>query len=101
MGRQGVELMILILKQKRPIRMGALKALDYALTNCPAACERFVDMLGLKSLFGLFMGRGTVRTPLAPPFLVLLLPGPREGSRERIDQQIDRLYGLNLETGSK
>lgn len=58
---QGVELMILILKQKRAARLGALKTLDYALTRCPAACERFVDTLGLKTLFAIFMGRTKVR----------------------------------------
>jgi beta-catenin-like protein 1 len=31
---------------------------DYALTRCPAACERFVDILGLKTVFAVFMGKG-------------------------------------------
>jgi hypothetical protein len=52
--------MILILKQKRSARLGALKTLDFALTRSPAACERFVDMLGLKTLFAIFMGRSKV-----------------------------------------
>lgn len=57
----GVELMCIILKQKRLSRAGALKALDFATTRQPAACERLVDMGGLKSLFAIFMGRGRVR----------------------------------------
>eukprot|EP00884_Botryococcus_braunii_P022430 jgi/Botrbrau1/8871/Bobra.50_2s0027.1 len=57
---EGVELMILILKQKRFARFGSLRTLDYALTKCPAACERFVDTLGLKTLFAIFMGRTKV-----------------------------------------
>ena len=44
--------MCIILKQKRLSRAGALKALDFATTRQPAACERLVDMGGLKSLFG-------------------------------------------------
>ena len=57
----GVELMCIILKQKRLSRAGALKALDFATTRQPAACERLVDMGGLKSLFAIFMSRGRVR----------------------------------------
>ena len=53
--------MILILKQKRVARGGALKLLDFALTRCPPACERFVDKLGLKTLFSIFMGKSKVR----------------------------------------
>lgn len=34
------------------------QALDFALTRCPAACDRFVDALGLKTAFALFLGRG-------------------------------------------
>ena len=53
--------MCIILKQKRLSRAGALKALDFSTTRQPAACERLVDMGGLKSLFAIFMGRGRVR----------------------------------------
>ena len=49
--------MILILKAKRFASSGALKTLDFALTRCPLAAERFVDVLGLKTLFAIFMGR--------------------------------------------
>ena len=56
---EGVELMILILKQKgRLARAAALKVLDFSVTQCPAACERFVDVLGLKTAFSAFMGKG-------------------------------------------
>ncbi len=119
---EGVELMALILKQKRAARAGALKTLvrappgppaaarglvprglrrlrltpcsqtaravlprapaaprgpagppccrprprvrraqDFALTRNPAACERFVDHLGLKTLFSIFMGKSKAR----------------------------------------
>ncbi|KAL3676980.1 hypothetical protein R1sor_026928 [Riccia sorocarpa] len=54
---EGVELMIIIMKQKRLAYASAMKALDFAMTRCTAACERFVDVLGLKTLFAAFMGK--------------------------------------------
>lgn len=54
---EGVELMIIIMKQKRLAYGSAMKALDFATTRCSQACERFVDVLGLKTLFAAFMGR--------------------------------------------
>ncbi|KAJ7569069.1 hypothetical protein O6H91_01G059700 [Diphasiastrum complanatum] len=59
---EGVELMIIIMKQKRLAYGSAMKALDFAMTRCTAACERFVDVLGLKTLFAAFMGKVPVRT---------------------------------------
>ena len=53
--------MCIVLKQKRLSRGGALKALDFATTRAPAACEKLLDMGGLKSLFAIFMGRGKVK----------------------------------------
>ena len=61
MEAEGIELMLLILKARRAARMGALKALDFAVTRCPAACERFVEIYGLKTIFALFMGKSKVR----------------------------------------
>ena len=61
MAAEGVELMLLILKQKRRARTGALKALDFALLRCLPACERFVEVQGLRTLFPLFMGKSKVR----------------------------------------
>lgn len=54
---EGVELMIIIMKQKRLAYASAMKALDFAMTRCTAACERFVDVQGLKTLFAAFMGK--------------------------------------------
>lgn len=53
--------MVLVLKARRAARAGALKALDFATTRCAPACERFVDVLGLKTLFGIFMDRVKVK----------------------------------------
>lgn len=68
---EGVELMLILLGSggKKPSNEGkksstahfvavpALKCLDYVLSGNKTACERFVDALGLKSLFSMFMGR--------------------------------------------
>ncbi len=40
--------------------MRLLPVQDFACTRCPAACERFVDVLGLKILFSIFMGKSKV-----------------------------------------
>ena len=55
---EGLELMLLMMKSKKQCRTSALKCVDYALTRCPAACDRFVDILGLKTVFAVFMGKG-------------------------------------------
>ncbi|KAL5164279.1 Beta-catenin-like protein 1 [Glycine soja] len=46
---EGVELMIIIMKQKKLAYGSAIRALDFAMTKYPPACERFVDVLGLKT----------------------------------------------------
>ncbi|RPD67172.1 DUF1716-domain-containing protein [Lentinus tigrinus ALCF2SS1-7] len=56
---EGVDLMILMMKDKMEARSRAIKVLDYAMSGPAgtAACETFVDALGLKSLFSTFMGK--------------------------------------------
>lgn len=49
--------MLLILKQKRLARAGALKALDFATTRSAANCERFVEQYGLRTISAMFMGK--------------------------------------------
>lgn len=56
---EGVELMIIIMKQKKSAYGSAIRALDFAMTKYPPACERFVDVLGLKSAFAAFMGKAS------------------------------------------
>ncbi|GAY33337.1 hypothetical protein CUMW_006790 [Citrus unshiu] len=41
---EGVELMIIIMKQKKSAYASAIRALDFAMTKYPPACERFVDI---------------------------------------------------------
>eukprot|EP00983_Pelagomonas_calceolata_P037049 1136164-Pelagomonas_calceolata.AAC.2 len=60
---EGVELMWLMLANKRQSRFGALKLLDYAATRYGAPCEKLVDLGGLKHLFGAFMGKAKIRGP--------------------------------------
>ncbi|EYU33960.1 hypothetical protein MIMGU_mgv1a004440mg [Erythranthe guttata] len=54
---EGVELMIIIMNQKKLCYGSAIKALDFAMTSYPPACERFVDVMGLKTAFPAFMGK--------------------------------------------
>ncbi|DBA65719.1 TPA: hypothetical protein ACH3X2_002764 [Trebouxia sp. C0005] len=61
MQAEGLELMQLILKEKRVARLGSLKVLDFATTRCPPACERWVDLTGLKQLFAIFMGKSKMK----------------------------------------
>ncbi|OMP07911.1 Armadillo-like helical [Corchorus olitorius] len=53
---EGVELMIIIMKQKKSAYASAIRALDFSMTKYPPACERFIDVLGLKTAFAAFMG---------------------------------------------
>lgn len=61
---EGVELMIIIMKQKKLAYKSAIRALDFAMTKYPPACERFIDVLGLKTVFAAFMGKAsTIQFP--------------------------------------
>ncbi|WFD43019.1 hypothetical protein MPSI1_001670 [Malassezia psittaci] len=57
LAEEGVELMALILRAKQASQLRALKVLDLALAGQYGSpqCERFVESLGLKSLFAIFM----------------------------------------------
>eukprot|EP00026_Physarum_polycephalum_P001295 Phypoly_transcript_01296.p2 GENE.Phypoly_transcript_01296~~Phypoly_transcript_01296.p2 ORF type:complete len:521 (-),score=104.86 Phypoly_transcript_01296:150-1712(-) len=57
MRAEGLELMIIIMKNKKlkDTRRSALKVISFALTRNTANCRRFVDVLGLKTLFSVFM----------------------------------------------
>jgi beta-catenin-like protein 1 len=54
-----VELMVLIMKEKKVARSRSIKVLDYAMSGSAGTpnCERFVDALGLKTLFAAFMNK--------------------------------------------
>jgi beta-catenin-like protein 1 len=54
---EGLQLMNLMLREKKLSRNGALKVLDYAMSgpNGRDNCNKFVDILGLRTIFPLFM----------------------------------------------
>ncbi|PCH41028.1 DUF1716-domain-containing protein [Wolfiporia cocos MD-104 SS10] len=56
---EGVDLMVLMIKEKMQSRSRSIKVLDYAMSGPAgtAACEVFVEALGLKTLFSAFMGK--------------------------------------------
>ena len=54
---EGLQLMILMLREKKMSRTSALKVLAYAMTGEEGVnnCSKFVEILGLRSVFPLFM----------------------------------------------
>ncbi|KAL5721588.1 hypothetical protein ACHQM5_005214 [Ranunculus cassubicifolius] len=77
---EGVELMIIIMKQKKLAYGSAIRALDFAMTKYPPACERFVDVLGLKTVFSAFMGK---------------IPISKKNKKERYQEELEeRLVSL-------
>lgn len=54
---EGLQLMNLMLREKKESRNGALKVLDHALTGPEGkeSCAKLVDILGLRTIFPLFM----------------------------------------------
>ncbi|XVE72027.1 hypothetical protein DITRI_Ditri11bG0005800 [Diplodiscus trichospermus] len=79
---EGVELMIIIMKQKKSAYSSAVRALDFSMTNYPPACERFVDVLGLKTAFAAFMGKASI-------------PVSKKNKKERYQEELEeRLVSL-------
>ncbi|XP_076256888.1 beta-catenin-like protein 1 [Rhynchophorus ferrugineus] len=54
---EGLQLMNLMLREKKISRNGSLKVLDYAMSGVHGKdnCNKFVDILGLRTIFPLFM----------------------------------------------
>ncbi|KAF9433296.1 hypothetical protein BGZ76_009636 [Entomortierella beljakovae] len=57
---EGIELMIIMIKEKKMARIKSVKVLDYAMSTKAgtANCLRFVEVMGLKTLFPLFAKKG-------------------------------------------
>jgi len=55
---QGLELIIRMMKERVFAAKLALKLGDHALRHCPENCQIFVEKLGLKVLFAIFMKKG-------------------------------------------
>ncbi|KZT74381.1 DUF1716-domain-containing protein [Daedalea quercina L-15889] len=67
---EGVDLMVLMMKEKMRAKSRSIKALDYAMSGSSgtAVCEVFVEALGLKTLFSTFMGKTQKKkAPAAAP----------------------------------
>ncbi|KAJ3554103.1 hypothetical protein NM688_g3281 [Phlebia brevispora] len=58
---EGIDLMVLMMKDKMQARSRSIKVLDYAMSgpSGSACCETFVEALGLKNLFSTFMGKAS------------------------------------------
>ena len=54
---EGLQLMNLMLREKKVSRSGALKVLNHALIGSEGKdnCSKFIDILGLRTIFPLFM----------------------------------------------
>ncbi|KAF8709157.1 hypothetical protein RHS03_02845, partial [Rhizoctonia solani] len=61
---EGVDLMVLIMKENRASKSRAIKVLDYALSGPLGAanCNTFVEAVGLKPLFSAFMGKSAKKS---------------------------------------
>ncbi|KAF9907877.1 hypothetical protein BX616_000306 [Lobosporangium transversale] len=57
---EGIELMVIMIKEKKMARIKAVKVLDYAMStkSGTANCLRFVEIMGLKTLFSIFSRKG-------------------------------------------
>lgn len=58
---EGVDLMLLMMKEKLQSKSRSIKVLDYAMSG-PAGsevCSTFVEVLGLKTIFSAFMGKAS------------------------------------------
>ncbi|KAG0204387.1 hypothetical protein BGX28_003639 [Mortierella sp. GBA30] len=57
---EGIELMVIMIKEKKMARIKAVKVLDYAMSTKAgtANCLRFVEIMGLKTLFSIFSRKG-------------------------------------------
>ncbi|KAK9117965.1 hypothetical protein Scep_016058 [Stephania cephalantha] len=83
---EGVELMIIIMKQKKLAYGSAIRALDFAMTNYPPACERFVDVLGLKTAFAAFMGKAIL--VFSRPQNPMSKKNKKESHQEELEERI-------------
>ncbi|KIK30812.1 hypothetical protein PISMIDRAFT_87023 [Pisolithus microcarpus 441] len=58
---EGVDLMLLMMKEKLQSKSRSIKVLDYAMSGPTGSevCSTFVEVLGLKTLFSAFMGKAS------------------------------------------
>ena len=82
---EGLELMVLTLKERKYASRGALRVLDAAMAHNGANCERFVDIRGFKTLFPLVGGA----PPPPPPFAKS--KGDKEGAQRQHDEHVSAI----------
>jgi beta-catenin-like protein 1 len=66
---EGVDLMLLMMREKLQSKSRAIKTLDYAMSGAAGTviCANFVEVLGLKTLFAAFMGKGSKKSKSNAP----------------------------------
>ncbi|KAF9222012.1 DUF1716-domain-containing protein [Gyrodon lividus] len=66
---EGVDLMVLIMKENLESKSRSIKTLDYAMSGSAGSelCSNFVDALGLKTLFSAFMGKASKKQKITAP----------------------------------
>ncbi|KAG2086225.1 Catenin-beta-like protein [Suillus discolor] len=66
---EGVDLMLLMMREKLQSKSRAIKTLDYAMSGPAgtATCANFIEVLGLKTLFATFMGKGSKKSKSNAP----------------------------------
>ncbi|KAM7515936.1 hypothetical protein LguiA_005519 [Lonicera macranthoides] len=85
---EGVELMIIIMNQKKLCYGSAIRALDFAMTNYPPACERFVDVMGLKTAFPAFMGKAIVYSEGDGESMIPVGKDKKKRFREELEERL-------------
>ncbi|KAL8200304.1 hypothetical protein R6Q57_011643 [Mikania cordata] len=92
---EGVELMIIIMNQKKVCYGSAIRAIDFALTNYPPACERFVDVMGLKTAFPAFMVMCCAQKYISYNHMLSLFMIPTSKNKKRSKEELEeRLISL-------
>ena len=81
---EGVELMHIMLENKKMSRLGAIKCLDFVTTRFAAPCDKLVDVGGLKHIFGAFMGKAKVKGPR----------GGKDVEKEVEERSVSIIYNL-------
>ncbi|KAF8845818.1 DUF1716-domain-containing protein [Paxillus ammoniavirescens] len=66
---EGVDLMVLMMKEKLQSKSRSIKTLDYAMSGPMGSqsCSNFVEALGLKTLFSAFMGKASKKQKITAP----------------------------------
>ncbi|KAG8218862.1 Catenin-beta-like protein [Butyriboletus roseoflavus] len=68
---EGVDLMVLMMKDKLQSKSRSIKTLDYAMSGPTGSdlCSNFVEALGLKTLFSALMGKASKKQKVTAPAL--------------------------------